>query len=148
MHAEWTKLRTLASPLWLLLGTVVVTVGLSAVAASVFTCTDRSCGDDPTEVSLVGVDLGRAPVAILAVPVISNEYGTGMIRTTLTAVPLRTTVFAAKCAVVGGVVPVGGSVAVLGALLAGRMVMAAPVAGRCRCPKGRRCARSSDRSSI
>jgi ABC-2 type transport system permease protein len=123
LHAEWTKLRTVASPLWLLLGTVAVTVALSTVAISVVNCTAGGCGSDPTKLSLVGVYLGQALVAILAVLVISNEYGTGMIRTSLTAVPRRATVFAAKGLTLSGVVAVGGTAAVLGALLAGRIVL-------------------------
>ena len=42
--------------------------------------------------------LGQAVVAILAVLVISGEYSTGMIRITLTAMPRRATVLAAKAA--------------------------------------------------
>jgi len=35
LHAEWTKIRTVASPLWLLLGMIAATVALSAGATSV-----------------------------------------------------------------------------------------------------------------
>ena len=52
-----------------------------------------------------------------------NEYGTGMIRTSLTAMPRRGTVLAAKCAVLTGVVAVAGTAAVLGALLTGQIVL-------------------------
>ncbi|MCO6010525.1 ABC transporter permease subunit [Actinoallomurus purpureus] len=123
LHAEWTKMRTVASPLWLLLGTVAATVALSAVATSVVNCTARGCGGDTTKLSLMGVYLGQAPVAILAVLVISGEYSSGMIRTTLTAMPRRATAFAAKAITLTGVVAVGGTVAVLGAVLAGRLIL-------------------------
>ena len=55
---------------------------------------------DVTKLSLTGVYLGQAVVAIVAVLAISGEYGTGMIRTTLAAMPRRTAVLAAKAAVV------------------------------------------------
>ena len=34
LRAEWTKLRTLASTGWLLLGAIVLTVGVSAAVAA------------------------------------------------------------------------------------------------------------------
>jgi ABC-type transport system involved in multi-copper enzyme maturation permease subunit len=40
-------------------------------------------------ISLTGIDLGQAVVAIVAVTVISGEYSTGMIRLTLAATPRR-----------------------------------------------------------
>lgn len=123
VHAEWTKMRTVASPLWLLLGTVAATVALSIGATSVVNCTAGGCGGDTTRLTLMGVYLGQALVGILAVLIISGEYSTGMIRTTLTAVPRRATVFAAKAVALTGVVAVGGTVAVLGSVLAGRLVL-------------------------
>ncbi|GAA2125328.1 ABC transporter permease [Actinomadura napierensis] len=127
LHAEWTKMRTVAGPLWLLLGTVAATVALSAVAASLANCTVGGCGGDTIRLTLVGVYLGQAPVAILGVLVISGEHGSGMIRTTLAAVPRRTTALAAKAVALSGAVAAGGTVAVLGAVFAGRLVL--PAAG-------------------
>jgi ABC-2 type transport system permease protein len=123
LHAEWTKIRTVASPLWLLLGMVAATVALSAGATSVVTCTAAGCGGDITKLSLTGVMLGQALAAILAVLVISGEYSSGMIHTTLTAMPHRATVFAAKAVTLTGVVAVAGTIAVLGSLLAGRLIL-------------------------
>jgi ABC-2 type transport system permease protein len=62
-------------------------------------------------------------VAIVAVLAVSGEYGTGMIRTTLAAVPRRTTVLAAKAAVVTCAVLGAGTVAVLGSVLAGQLIL-------------------------
>jgi len=123
LHAEWTKLRTVAGPRWLLLGLVAATVALSAAATSVVTCTSAGCGGDLTRLSLIGVLLGQAPAVILAVLVISGEYSSGMIRTTLTAMPPRATAFAAKAGTLAGVVAVAGTAAVLGSLLAGRILL-------------------------
>jgi ABC-2 type transport system permease protein len=123
LHAEWTKMQTVASPLWLLLGMIAATVALSAGATSVVNCTASGCGGDTTKLSLMGVYIGQVLVAILAVLVISGEYSSGMIRITLTAVPRRATVFAAKAITLTGVVAVGGTVAVLGSVLAGRLIL-------------------------
>jgi len=55
--------------------------------------------------------------------VVSGEYSTGMIRATLAAMPRRTTVLAAKAAVVSAVTLAAGAVAVLGSVLAGRLIL-------------------------
>ena len=123
LHAEWTKLRTLASTFWLLLATAVLTVTVSAAAAAAVRCPSGGCGYDPAKISLTGMYLGQAVVAVLAVLAVSGEYGTGMIRVTLTATPRRLTVLAAKAAVLTGLVLVTGAIAVLGSLLAGALIL-------------------------
>lgn len=126
LHAEWTKVRTTAGPAWLLLAVVVLTGAVSAAAAAAAVPCDRAgCGLDPAKVSLTGIQLGQAVVAVLAVLVVSGEYGTGMITVTLAAVPHRTTVVGAKATVVGGLVLVAGTVAVGVSVLAGRLLLPA-----------------------
>jgi ABC-2 type transport system permease protein len=123
LHAEWTKLRTLASTFWLLLAAAAVTVAVSATVAAAIRCPSGGCADDPAKISLTGIDLGQAVVAVLAVMAVSGEYGTGMIRPTLTATPRRLTVLAAKAAVLTALVLAAGAVAVLGSLLAGGLIL-------------------------
>jgi ABC-2 type transport system permease protein len=124
LHAEWTKLRTLPGTGWLLLGVVAATVIISAtVSASVSCSSTAACHVDVTKLSLTGTYLGQAVVAIVAVLAVSGEYATGMIRTTLAAMPRRTTVLAAKAAVVTAVTLATGTVAVLGSVLAGRLIL-------------------------
>jgi ABC-2 type transport system permease protein len=91
LHAEWTKLRTLASTFWLLLAAAALTVAVSAAAAAAVRCPSGGCTDDPAKISLTGIYLGQAVVAVLAVMAVSGEYGTGMIRVTLAATPRRLT---------------------------------------------------------
>ena len=121
LHAEWTKLRTAPGTLWLLVAVVALTAALSAAAAAAATCPSAGCGQDPAKISLTGIYLGQAVVAVLAVLAISGEYSTGMIRTTLAAMPRRTTVLAAKAAILTGLVLTAGTIAVLGSVLAGRL---------------------------
>jgi ABC-2 type transport system permease protein len=123
LHAEWTKARTVTGPWWLLLGAIVLTVALSVAVISVMTCGAAGCSDDTTRFTLTGVQLGQALIVILAVQVISGEYSSGMIRTTLAAVPHRATVLTAKALTLAGVVAAAGTVAVLGSLLAGRLIL-------------------------
>jgi ABC-2 type transport system permease protein len=122
-RAEWTKLRTRASTGWLLLGAVVLTVALSGAAVEVVGA--LPVDQDPTRLSLTGIALGQAVVAVLAVLAIGGEYDTGMIRVTLAAMPRRPTVLAAKAVVVGAVTVAAGAVAVAGCLLVGRLVLPA-----------------------
>jgi ABC-2 type transport system permease protein len=123
LHAEWTKLRTTAGPAWLLLAAAALTAALSTLAVAVLHCPAGGCQADVTKVSLTGVQLGQAVVAVLAVLVIGTEYSTGMIRTTLAALPRRTTVLAAKAVVVTVAVLPAAAVGVATSLLAGQLLL-------------------------
>ena len=123
LNAEWTKARTLASTGWLLLAAIAATVAVSTAVAAAVTCPAGNCAEDPAKISLTGVYLGQAVVAILAVLMISGEYSTGMIRVTLAAMPGRATVLAAKAAILTGLVLAAGAVAVLGCVLAGHIIL-------------------------
>lgn len=125
LHAEWTKQRTVAGTRWLVLASIALIVGLGAVVALAASYTSSGSGQDITKLSLVGILLGQAIVAILAVLTISDEYSTGMIRVTLTATPRRLDVLAAKAAVVTALVVAAGTIAVAGSLLAGRLILPA-----------------------
>jgi ABC-2 type transport system permease protein len=122
LRAEWTKLRTLASTGWLLLGAVILTVGVSAAAAAAVHVTSGS-GQDPTKLSLTGIYLGQTVVAVLAVLAISEEYGSGMIRATISAMPRRLVFLVAKATNVAGLAFVAGLVAVAGCIVAGRLML-------------------------
>jgi ABC-2 type transport system permease protein len=122
--AEWTKLRTVPGTIWLLVATIAATVAVSAAATAATRCPPGiACAVDTAKLSLTGVEFGQAVVAILAVLAISAEYSTGMIRITLTAVPRRSAVLAAKAAIVGGLVLAAGTIGVAGSLLAGRLIL-------------------------
>jgi ABC-2 type transport system permease protein len=124
LHAEWTKLRTVSGPAWLLLGVATLTIAVSAAAVGATHCPQNlTCSVDPTKLSLTGVQFGQAVVAILAVLMISNEYSCGMIRTTLAAMPNRLAVLAAKAILLATLVLVAGAVAVFGAVLAGHLIL-------------------------
>jgi ABC-2 type transport system permease protein len=128
LHAEWTKLRTLAGTWWLLLAAAALTIAVSAAAAATFHgppggCTLRQTAADPAKLSLTGVDLGQVIIALLAVLAIGGEYGTGMIRVTLTAMPRRLTTFTAKALVTAAVALAASLLAVGGSALAGSLIL-------------------------
>jgi ABC-2 type transport system permease protein len=103
--SEATKLRSVRSTVWTLLATVAATVGIGALIAlaRVSRWDNLSAIEklrfDATSFSLRGVYLAQIAIGVLGVLIISSEYSTGMIRTTLTAVPKRIRVLTAKVAV-------------------------------------------------
>jgi ABC-2 type transport system permease protein len=110
-RAEWTKLWTTPGPAWLL---VVTTVGTAALGTGI--CATVACppgGCDLARLVLSGVYLGQAPIAVLGVRAVSGEYCTGLLRTTLTAVPRRPAVLAAKALVLTLPVAAAGAVGLL-----------------------------------
>jgi ABC-2 type transport system permease protein len=122
LRAEWTKLRTSPSTAWILLATVVLMAGLSTLVTGTIHVSGRS-GQDPTKISLIGVDLGQAIVTVLGVLVISEEYGTQMIRTTLVAIPRRMTVLATKAVNLIVLTTAASALGVAGSILAGRLLL-------------------------
>jgi ABC-2 type transport system permease protein len=124
LRAEWTKLRTVSGPAWLLVTVVLATVAVSIAAEAATSCPARlTCPVDPVKLSLTGVQLGQAVVAILAVLVVGNEYSTGLIRLTLAAMPRRTRVLTAKAVIVTALVLAAAVVAVAGSVLAGHLIL-------------------------
>src|SRR5581483_9174990 len=88
LRAEWTKLRTFPGTVGLLCAVAAGTAATGAAVAATVACPSQACLD-PARTSLTGVQLGQAVVAILAVLLIGEEYGSGMVRVTLAAVPRR-----------------------------------------------------------
>jgi ABC-2 type transport system permease protein len=130
LHAEWTKFRTLAGTWWLLLAVAALTVTVSTATAAGFHCPPgpagcaaTATGADPAKLSLAGVYLGQVVIALLAVLAIGGEYGNGMIRLTLTAVPRRLTAFCSKALVTAAAAFAAAVAAVGGSLLAGWLIL-------------------------
>lgn len=123
LHAEWTKFRTSAGTFWLLLAAIAMTIGIGAVADAGVACSPSACSQDPAKISLAGVYLGQVLVAVCAVTIMSAEYGTGMIRTTLTAMPNRVAVLSAKAVVAAGWALVAGAGGVVGSVVLGQLVL-------------------------
>jgi ABC-2 type transport system permease protein len=123
LHAEWTKLRTSAGTFWSLLAAIGLTIGVGAIADAGASCGVAGCNQDPAKISLTGVYLGQVLVAISAVTIMSAEYGTGMIRITLTAMPRRIVVLMAKAVIAAGWALGAGVVGVLGSTVVGQIML-------------------------
>jgi ABC-2 type transport system permease protein len=128
VHAEWTKFRTLPGTFWLLAATAVLTCALGTAVSAAFRCTPGYCspadtGADPAKLALTGLYLGQVLAACVGVLVVGGEYGTGMIRVTLAALPGRLHVLAAKACVVLAATVAAALLGVAGSLLAGRLLL-------------------------
>jgi ABC-2 type transport system permease protein len=119
LHAEWTKLRTVSGPVWLVVATVAATVAVGAATAGGARCASAACGIDPAKVSLTGIYLGQAVIAILGVLIIGNEYSTGMIRVSLVAMPRRLSLLSAKALLLTGTALIASVLAVAGSVIFG-----------------------------
>ncbi|MEU4267187.1 ABC transporter permease [Streptomyces sp. NPDC026092] len=103
LASEWTKIRSLRSTMWTLGVMVLLMLGIGLAVAAVVATTEGPDGPASSESALTlgffGVLLGSICVITLGVLTIASEYGTGMIRTTLTACPTRGRVLTAKAIV-------------------------------------------------
>ena len=129
LRSEWTKLRSVRSTFWALTVTVVLGIALgaaiSAAAAHGYARSSVSgkLSWDPTGVSLDGMAIAQLAIAVLGVLCISSEYSSGMIRTSLTAVPKRGRVLAAKSLVLAAVTFVVGEATSFTAFFAGQALI-------------------------
>ena len=91
--SELTKLRSVRSTKWSLFTAFVLTIGVPAIAAAVFShhwpqASPHDRADfHPLELTFVGVQISQLAIGVLGVLVITAEYSTGMIRASMTAVP-------------------------------------------------------------
>jgi ABC-2 type transport system permease protein len=114
--AEWIKFRSLRSTWYSLGAAMFVAIGLGVLFADlrgndIANHGGFAQGMDWTQVSLRGLFLAQLAVGVLGVLMITGEYSTGMIRASLSAVPGRNLVLAAKVAVVGLATFVAGTIA-------------------------------------
>ncbi|MGD8166239.1 ABC transporter permease [Herbiconiux sp. P16] len=118
LRSEWIKLTTLRSTLWAYAILVLVQVGMGVIfvlASDGFANAPGAANQAAVLPSTLGIMLGQLVISVLGVLVISGEYGTGQIRSSLTAVPKRLPVLWAKALVFGVSSFVVGLVAVFAA---------------------------------
>ena len=125
IRSEWVKLTSVRSTWITLAVTVLLGVGLgtliSNLAASRYsTRSQLRLTWDPTSVSFRALVVAQLAIAVLGILVITSEYGTGLIRTSLAVVPTRRRFLAAKAAVFGATALVVGEVTAFAAFLLGQ----------------------------
>lgn len=134
VRSEWTKLRTVRSTIWSLLAMAAVSIGLMSLFAWLLVARrwDRlepgeraTLMHNPLEIILSRPEFfSQLVVAVLGVMVISAEYTTGMIRSTLQSQPRRLTIFGAKVVVFAAVMLVVGEAIAFVAFFVGRQIVA------------------------
>lgn len=122
---EWIKLRSLRSTFWALLLVVVsmVAIGVVTMANTKAPSADKAAAFDPTNNVLAGVAVGQLLIGVLGVLVVTGEYSSGTIRSTLAAIPNRRLVLAAKAAVYGGISLAVGEAVTFVTFFAGRAAL-------------------------
>nr|WP_314926535.1 ABC transporter permease subunit [uncultured Actinomyces sp.] len=98
-RSEWIKIRTLRSTWITSMIAVFLTVLFGAGSAIAYAKTE-GMSDSAAGGLITGTTFGEIVVAVLGALVITGEYSSGQIRSTLAAVPRRTRVFAAKSLVI------------------------------------------------
>jgi ABC-2 type transport system permease protein len=122
LRSEWIKLRSVRSTVWSYAIIVVVSFAIALLLAATISF-DGAAPPAEMQTSIVlqastfGIYFGQLVVGVLGVLTISGEYSTGMVRSTLTAVPKRLPALAAKAVVLFVTTFVVGLVGVFGSLL-------------------------------
>jgi ABC-2 type transport system permease protein len=124
IRSEWTKFRSLRSTWWTIGTGVALTVGIG-VLISLAAAAEARSSSTPVDVaarSEVGNIFAQLALGVLAVLLMSGEHGTGMIRSSMTAVPRRLPVLWGKLVVyVLAILPIA-AIASAAAFLLGQAV--------------------------
>ncbi|MEU9477085.1 ABC transporter permease [Streptomyces sp. NPDC048191] len=99
LASEWTKIKSVRSTMWTLGVFVLLVLGIGLLSGSVVSSNSGSeslSDQNPLQFGFFGLLLGSMCIITLGVLTTASEYGTGMIRTTMTACPSRARVLGAK----------------------------------------------------
>lgn len=122
---EWIKLRSLRSTMWALLATTagMIAIGVVTMANTKAPSPDKQATFDPVNNVLAGVALGQLIIGVLGVLVVTGEYSSGAIRSTLAAIPNRPLLLAAKAGVFGLITLVIGELITFATVIVGRLAL-------------------------
>src|SRR6201987_3170881 len=128
LRSEWTKLRTQPSVFWALLATMIMIAGFGILYSLVRETRPPHgaaaiASFDPAAASLSGVQLAQIAVGVLGVLLVTSEYATGLIRTTLAAVPRRLPVLWGKAVLLAAAVVAASVPAAVAVFLAGQSIL-------------------------
>jgi ABC-2 type transport system permease protein len=130
--SEWLKMRTVRSTMWSLAAMAVVSIGVAIIASVEITSQWHTMSlpsrlhFDPTSTSLTGLVFSLLVIGVVGVLVMSAEYGTGTIRSSLAAVPKRPLLLATKTAAFAVVAFVVGEVLAFASFLIGQSLLTSP----------------------
>lgn len=115
LRAEWIKLWTVRSTWWTMFALVVLGAGLTTLLCwgNAGWLASSDADEAPGSFITWGMMIAQVCAVIIGVLTVTSEYGTGMIRTTLAATPIRGRVLAAKALVVSSAIFVIGTLTAL-----------------------------------
>ncbi|MFI1531875.1 ABC transporter permease [Streptomyces griseus] len=99
LRSEWHKLRSLRSSWITVVSAIVMVLGVGLIMGGTYTSGGGDSDVDTVVLTLYGSMLGQLCLVVLGILMTAGEYATGMIRSSLTAVPARLPVLWAKAAV-------------------------------------------------
>ena len=130
IRSEFTKVRSVRSTYWTLFVLVLASVAwcvaycLGTVHQWPHMSAQDRAGFDATQNTILGLALlGQLIIVVLGALMITSEYSTGMVRTSLTVMPRRGTLYAAKVAVFAAVSLVVSFATSFGTFFLGRMLL-------------------------
>jgi ABC-type transport system involved in multi-copper enzyme maturation permease subunit len=132
MLSEWTKIRSVRSTVWSLILFVVVSIGFTVLFTALTAANwDQTGGDqqarivaDPVSFIMgAGLGLGQLTICVLGALLITTEYSTGVIRSSLLAVPRRIPMLAAKAVVFAVLILVAAEIVCFAAFLTGSAIL-------------------------
>jgi ABC-2 type transport system permease protein len=123
--SEWTKIRTVRSTYWIVITLAILSIGVGtlvdSVVGNVYKIIQGSF--DATQTSLYMLYFGQLMMVVLGALVITADYSTGMISTSLIAMPRRGTLFVAKAIALGVTALVVGEVLCFVLFFIGQVVL-------------------------
>ena len=112
LRAEWIKFWTVRSTFWSTTMLFVLGAGLTTLVCALAAkdLASGAAGESPASFLTWGMMIAQITAVVLGAMIVTSEYGTGMIRATLSAVPRRGAVIAAKALVLSSTLFVVGTV--------------------------------------
>ena len=129
LHSEWTKARTVPSTRWTLIAAAILGIGIGALVSGLLAhqyATDSPGARalwDPTALSGSGLVIVQFAMGVLGIVIITSEYATGAIRTSLAAVPRRGRFLGAKAVMIAGVAFIAAEIITFAAYFVGQALI-------------------------
>jgi|HubBroStandDraft_3_1064219.scaffolds.fasta_scaffold59016_2 ABC-2 type transport system permease protein len=126
MRSEFIKIGSVRSTYWTLLAQAVAAIAFAGLnCAGIVTHGGQGPEFNPAQASLLGqVGIGELIIVVLGALVITSEYSTGMIRTSLAVMPRRGVLYSAKAVVFTAVSLAVSLVTSLAAFFTGQAILA------------------------